>query len=405
MLRLAALNLLRHRARNTLTAIGIAVATAILFDMVLLGDGIVHSFRELLVSLGYELRVTPRGTLPFSSDATFADARELRARLLADSAVDRVGTMLGETVYARRVRAGTGTEVASFAIGVDRGARDAYRLLLGSGLTAAESGEGHRGGEVILNGTLATALACAPGDTIVLGPARDAATGVVSGTRAFVVRGVADFYFDARGQRTLALDLADLQDLEGRRARDEASLFLVSLVAGHDAGSTAWRLGETLPAVDVYSVEELVRSVRARLSYFQQFSRILGSISLVVNFLLIGTIVGISVNERLGELALLRAIGFRRARVVTLVLAEAMLLALVAGGAGIALGLVLARYLDSILKASPGLPEAVSFFVVTDAGLARTLGFILSVGVGAGGVAAAIAARRPIADTLRREAL
>ena len=59
-----------------------------------------------------------------------------------------------------------------------------------------------------------------------------------------------------------------------------------------------------------------MRQVDERLSYFRQLAFILGAVSLVVGFLLVTTLVTVSVNERLGEIAVMRAIGVRARRIV-----------------------------------------------------------------------------------------
>ena len=56
--------------------------------------------------------------------------------------------------------------------------------------------------------------------------------------------------------------------------------------------------------------------------------------SLVVAVLLVATLLTITVNERLGEIATLRAIGVGRGTVVRQVLAEGAALTVVGGGAG-----------------------------------------------------------------------
>jgi len=82
-----------------------------------------------------------------------------------------------------------------------------------------------------------------------------------------------------------------------------------------------------------------------------------------VTVLLIGTLLTITVNERLGEIATLRAIGIGKATVVSQVLAEGVALTVIGSALGVLLGLATARYLDAILTSFPGLPAAFSFFV------------------------------------------
>jgi putative ABC transport system permease protein len=110
------------------------------------------------------------------------------------------------------------------------------------------------------------------------------------------------------------------------------------------------------------------------------------------------------VNERLGEIATLRALGIARATVVRQVLAEGAALTVVGAGLGILLGLGTARYLDTILTGFPGLPAAFSFFVPRADTLGIAAVVLLATGAFAGIWPAWLAARAPIAATLRAEA-
>jgi putative ABC transport system permease protein len=126
--------------------------------------------------------------------------------------------------------------------------------------------------------------------------------------------------------------------------------------------------------------------------------------SLIVAVLLIATLLTIGVNERLGEIATLRAIGVSRATVVGQVLAEGTALTVLGAALGILLGLVTARYLDAILTSFPGLPAAFSFFVPRADTLSFAAMVLLVTGSLAGLYPAWLAARAPIAATLRAEA-
>jgi putative ABC transport system permease protein len=110
------------------------------------------------------------------------------------------------------------------------------------------------------------------------------------------------------------------------------------------------------------------------------------------------------VNERLGEVATLRAIGLGRATVVRQVLAEGIALTVIGSILGVLLGLATARYLDAILTSFPGLPAAFSFFVPRADTLTQAAIVLLVTGSLAGLYPAWLAARAPIAATLRAEA-
>jgi putative ABC transport system permease protein len=170
------------------------------------------------------------------------------------------------------------------------------------------------------------------------------------------------------------------------------------------AASVAARLGKEFPRLEANSVADLVKHFKQRLVYFRQLSYILGSMSLIVTVLLVATLLTITVNERLGEIATLRAIGISRATVIRQVLVEGVALTMIGGAVGVVLGVATARYLDSILTSFPGLPAAFSFFVPRRESLV-TAGLVLLVtGSLAGLYPAWLAARAPIAATLRAEA-
>jgi ABC-type antimicrobial peptide transport system permease subunit len=160
-----------------------------------------------------------------------------------------------------------------------------------------------------------------------------------------------------------------------------------------------------LPRVAVISIARALEQVDERLSYFRQLAVILGAVSLVVGFLLVTTLVTVSVNERIGEIAVMRAIGVRRWRIVAQIVLEAAAIMLVAAPLGLALGLVTARYLNSILARFPGLPERIDFFLFQPSAAWTSLGLLAACGVLAGVYPSWRGASLPIATTMRQEAV
>ena len=75
--------------------LGIAVAAALLLDMVMLATGMSESFRSLLLTRGYQLRVSPKGTLPFDSEATIDGAGAIVRALRANPDIKAVSPSLG----------------------------------------------------------------------------------------------------------------------------------------------------------------------------------------------------------------------------------------------------------------------------------------------------------------------
>jgi putative ABC transport system permease protein len=160
-----------------------------------------------------------------------------------------------------------------------------------------------------------------------------------------------------------------------------------------------------IPTVTAISVATAIAEVDQRLSYFRQLAFILGAVSLFVGFLLVTTLVTVSVNERAGEIAVMRAIGVSRAHVVQQIVIEGVAISLVGAIIGLALGLITARYLNSILSAFPGLPMAIDFFLFQPRAAWSALGLLVGSGIVAGIYPAWRAASLPIAESLRREAI
>src|SRR3954464_627121 len=99
LLRLAWATLTRHRARTLLAVLGAAVSAAMLVDMVMLSSGMRASFRELLLSRGFQLRIAPKGTLPFDTDATIPGAGTVAATLRSLPGVEAVSPVLGGQLH------------------------------------------------------------------------------------------------------------------------------------------------------------------------------------------------------------------------------------------------------------------------------------------------------------------
>src|SRR4029079_18422335 len=82
-------SLVRQPGRAILGILGVAAVGALLFDMLLLSRGLLVSFRELLDSAGFDVRVMA-ATAPFFARRRFADAESSAAAIRALPDVDEV---------------------------------------------------------------------------------------------------------------------------------------------------------------------------------------------------------------------------------------------------------------------------------------------------------------------------
>jgi putative ABC transport system permease protein len=387
-------DLARHQARTLLSLLGIAIAAALLLDMVMLSGGIERSFGALLASRGFQLRVAPAGTLPFDTDATIAHADSIRRAIRDDPAVQSAGAVLGMSLFGR----GRDSSHALVVYGVTPDAQGIYEVMRGRDLQEADSAA------VLLSTPAALRLRVAIGDSVELSGRLDARTASASVTQTVVVVGEAHFTYDARSQPSIAVTLPLAQRLGGSSTTDRVSVMMVRVRNDSVADEVARRLRLELPSVSVSSIAEMLVQFRQRLSYFRQLSLILGSIALVITVLLVTTLLTVAVNERIGEIAALRAIGIARFTVMRQVVAGAMILTSAGGAAGLVLGLATARWLDAILTSFPGLPAAISFFVADRGQCAVAGAVLLTTGLVASIAPAWRAASAPIAATLRSDA-
>lgn len=396
-LALAAASLRRHRSRTALAVLGVAISSAMLLDMVMLSTGLRESFRALLQSRGFQLRLAPRGTLPFDTEATIANGDSVVAVLRRDPRITAVSPVLGASVHVPR----EGSAVTAFALGVELAVQGDYELLGGR--------DASRAGWIVANDDFLRAAGLAVGDSITLATGYDPQLRTVAGERRVFVAGRARFLYLSAGQPAVALPLATLREMsEGvNRAATEhrLSLLMVRLRDGADADAVGAWIDRALPSVSAISTRQALATVDERLSYFRQLSYILGAVSLVVGFLLVTTLMTVSVNERVGEIAVMRAIGVSRGHVVAQILIEGMAISLAGALLGLALGLVTARWLNAILASFPGLPVAIDFFLFQPRAAWSALGMLVVSGIAAGAYPSWRASSLPIARTLREEAV
>ena len=137
-------------------------------------------------------------------------------------------------------------------------------------------------------------------------------------------------------------------------------------------------------------------------SWVKQFGNIeflilaIGSVVFFTLLLVTGNTMAISVRERTGELAILKAIGFKNGSVLFLVLAEALAIALCGGIAGLALAELAIPALGSALSGM--LPN----LIISNSVLVTGICFALLVGAVSGLLPGIGAMRLRVVDALRR---
>jgi putative ABC transport system permease protein len=218
----------------------------------------------------------------------------------------------------------------------------------------------------------------------------------------FRVAGVADFPFDDDETPQVATIAESLARACGEDDARSANLILVTSTG--DSAAAAAEIAALGPDLKALTNEEAMgRMEEGGFTYFRQISTVLTTVTLAFALLLITVLLTVSVNQRLGAIAALRALGFSRRRVVADVLCESALMVGIGAALSLPLGWGLAVWLDGILKRMPGIPTDLHFFVFEGRALVMHLTLLAATAGLAALYPMRIVSRLPIAATLRDE--
>jgi putative ABC transport system permease protein len=386
----------RQPARAVLGVAGIAVVGALLFDMLLLSRGLAVSFRDLLEGTGFDVRVTANQWVP-SRGPMIDDGTAVLAQLRALPEIEQV-------VPVRFGRAqivlADGDDLPADFMGVGGNARGTWTVFEGEDLPAT--------GDVsypaiLVNRLLAERMNLSAGDGLRLRGACDSRASAMPATE-FTVVGIVDFQFEIKRRYASVTTLDQFVRTCAPADPDAVTLFMAASRREVGPDGAVRAIDRVLPDLHAFTNQEFVDRMQATdFSYFRQVSFALATITLFFAFLLIATLLTVSVNQRLGEVAALRALGFRRRRVVADLIWESVLLVGAGGLLALPLGGLLASRLDAILREMPGIPMHLQFFVFQPRAAVAYAALLAAAGVLAAAYPVYLAARLPIAATLRRE--
>ena len=404
---------MRQPARATLGVLGVAAVGALLFDMLLLSNGLVTSMRDLLERSGFDIRVTATDSLPNSGPmiADAAGAARAIAALpsvsaaltirFADARIERLVQGEAQRPAPSEAEGPGAVSIRSSLQGVGASRTHPWTILRGDDLQEGPPGATSRDRELLINDNGARMLGLVPGVMLTVRAScsdnREALPPV-----EFRLAGIAAFPFDTPDAATAATTAAALDEACGGQALDAANVIMVT--AKDDPIIAAADISQLRPDLRAFTnAESVSRLEQGGFTYFRQISAVLTTVTVSFALLLITVLLTVSVNQRLGEIAALRALGFSRRRVVSDVLAESILIVGIGGALSLPLGAALAAGLDRILKRMPQIPENLHFFVFEPRALGVHVALLAVTAIVAALYPMRIVARLPIAATLRDE--
>jgi len=426
-----ALDAIRRRpGRSALTSLGIGLSVGLVVLPLAISAGIQTSATELATASGVDLiAASANTTITTGSVPPIPHAHELATQIPnADPNVAVASPWLvSELVFgnaslwaaanASRVPGDwspTGSGTVGWIPSENTGIQ-VPTIYNGTGFTypgdphyANGSYDGPFTHEIVLDEGLAAVLGVSVGDLVWASPSQ--ATGPASlpgwyaNATAFRVVGVSGPFWLIPSVLLSFLYLSELQSIVGggTPSTDYASLVLIHLTDPTTASEDQVRLETAFPSLTVITLSEILGAIQQVVNIYRTFGTLIGAIGVVVAALFATTVLLMSVDDRSREIALLRAVGYTRAEVGSLIAQEGVLLSLL----GFALGLPIAyfgayelnRFLLNLIG---GLPVGFSF-VSFDAGvLLSGIALVLAIGLLASALPAARAMSLPVAEELR----
>ncbi len=350
--RLAIEAVIAHRLRSLLTALGIAVGIAAVVLLTSIGEGVHRFVLAEFTQFGTNLiAVTPGKTETFGiSGALVSNVRPLS---LADAeALQRLDAVLAVVpVVQGNARAESSTrDRRTMVVGVSSEVPRVWQMQVKTGRFLPPGDLRNARSFAVLGNTVRREL---------FGQRNPLGEPIRVGGERFRVIGV----MEPKGQ-FLGFDLDDAVYIPAVKALqlfNRESLMEIDLL--YQAGTPVEELSTAVKRLmlarhghedfTVVTQQQMLDVLGSVLNVLTVAVGALGGISLLVGGVGILTIMTIAVNERVSEIGLLRALGATQWLILSLFLAEAVVLAALGGLAGLALGVGLAQVLHFLLPALP----------------------------------------------------
>ncbi len=380
MFRLTLETIRARKARFMLTAVAVVLGVAFMAGTLVLTDTISKAYDGIAAtefastdvvvqspsSVENEARATERGTVPAS---TVDAVRRVDGVTAAEGIVGGTARLVG-----RDGKLVDGSMEQAPPIGMVWPASpdlNPLRLVAGHGPQSAD--------EIVIDRASASDGGFAPGD--------DVRVVTESGSAQYTVAGVATYGSDddAGGAGVVAFTPATAASVLGEPGRIDSVRAVGA--AGVTQSALAARVRAALPAdanVEVVTGKVAVDAARTEsqqgISFMSTFLLVFAVVALVVGGFVIFNAFSITVAQRTKETAMLRAIGSSRTQVLRMIVAESVIVGVVASAVGAVVGVGLARGLAALLGSfGVELPGGSTVVAPQSIALAMIVGTVITV--------------------------
>ena len=343
-------NLFHRKTRTLLTVLGIAVGVSMIVALGAIGEGMRSGYASMFGGSGADLTLMQAD----SFDITMSGVDEqVVADIAALPGVKEATGMIVGNINAPGA-------VYFFVFGYDPNgfAFERFRVVAGQALGQARRSAGSVR-EIMLGKQAAEVLKMKVGDLIRLTGGTFKVVGIYSS---------GDGFEDAAS----IVSLSDAQQLLQKHR--QVGAVQVKVEDPRQIEALRARLEEQFPRLSVTQSGEVADQAQM-VVYIQVFAVIIALLALIVGGVGMTNTVMMSMFERTREIGTLRAIGWRRRRVMTLIFGESLLLGLIGGAIGCALGAGMVALL--------GANSAIGYLQGTVTPSLIALGLITAIGLGA----------------------
>lgn len=357
-------NVLRRPLRSALTLVAVALAVCAVVSLVGIANGFKDTFMDFYQGAGVDLLVVRSGS----------------ARRLTSTLDEGLGEKITQIEGVKEVIPGLADVVSFSDVGLyvvpvsgllaETRVFDAMEPIAGRRLTKADQRA------VMVGVTLADSLDKKVGDMLE----------VVEG-EAYEVVGIYES-FNVLQNGSLVVSLAELQRLMGREG-EVSGFSIVATDSTDDAliDRIAKQVGDLETEITVRPTREHVESL-SEIQLAIAMAWLTSTVATVIGAVGVLNTMFMSIQERTLEIGLLRAIGWSRVRIVSMILLEAIFLAIIGATIGILLSLILVAMLTRMPAVNGLIEGKISFLVIAQ-------GFAIAIVVGIiGGFLPAIRASR-----------
>jgi putative ABC transport system permease protein len=322
----------RRKTRSLLTILSIIVGIMLVTALLMVANGLNTQFQQLSGGSGADFVV-----LDHSSDLS---SSRVNASIETDlEKMDGISWVSGMVISTTNI----GDRPFAFVMGVNPGEKsvEQFRIVEGRTLQSGDTGK------VIIGRVMATQEGLKIGDTLNI---KD---------KSFEVVGIYETGVTTE-DGGVVVPLGEAQSLFD--LGDQVSMLQVKVENIDRVDAIRTQIENRYPQLLALKGSE-VANQQADLQLINSISSLIALIAILVGSIVVMNTMIMSVMERTREIGVLRAIGWKRRKILSLILKESFTISIIGGVIGIVLGIVMVNLLTNLAKISLNLPVTLDLVV------------------------------------------